>query len=634
MDFLPVLKTITVVLGIIVLPGVLLVAGLQEKFENALGLGIAWGFGITLYLWTTTAILWRYDFLILLSESVAFWGVSLYVFFQKKGRIKFVRRRFVLEKTLLVLVALLLFLGPFRVLYLPFDTDAQGLGLQALTTRDGGTVDTLTPLYPEIKSLYSPGYFVVTAFISDLTGEDIATAMLTFSHFNAFLIVLLALTVGKILKNELFGLLFGLFFVVGLGLFTALMDAHYTVVLATLILIALLGYLFSTLKRFSWESLCASGFFLGLLVYSHPDTLIAFLIGFVPFWFVAWVALKDFKMKNFVLVVSGISMIGIVFSAPWVLKILPFLWTSEIKPGFLPSLEHWKNLVLYQGGVVAALALAGGLYQFKRLTLIGIFAVVWLVAIIDFSLLGLGSSLLSLLKPNLTRHFYPFGLGWNGAIVPLALLAALFFVESREQKVAPIVRNTLVVIVLSLLAGIAFAPQIINVSKQYCSVPIYGTFSTPADLSAFQWLRGNTKKDALVLNYPGFFGDWVPVLSERRAVKFRSQPWFLFFGTYGYGGDISSGVLPAYYLNPEKEGFYKALKKYGVDYIVVPQILNLTAKRFVPEQSEIFQSRISEGTEPLIWSLPKFQMPLGDFGKLEFLKLVFQENGAQIFRVL
>lgn len=641
MDLLAVLKITAVTLGLMVLPGILLVAYIQRSSKNAFGLGALWGFGITTYMWTTTAILWRYDFAFLLGESAVFLGLSLYTFFRKKVDINPVKSAFRVENALLLITAFLLFVGPLTVLYLPFDTDAQGFGMQALTTQKGGTVDTLAPLYPELRSLYSPAYFVIIAFISDLIGENIPTVMLVFSHLNAFLIVGLALTVGRLLYGELFGLLFGLFFVVGLGLFTALMDAHYTTVLATLFLIGLIGFLFPAIKRFSWKGLFSAAFFLGLLVYCHPDTLIAFLIGFIPFTFLAGLSRETLRWKSFMIVMVGVAGFGVLFSGPWIAKILPFLWSPGIvsnlkSANFSPSLSHWTTLVLYQGGIVAILALAGAIKQLKERSLIGIFGLIWLAAVIDFGLFGAASKAFNSIGLDITRHFYPFGLSWNGAIVPLALLSALFLVVFKQRKVRVTVRIILVVLLVLLSTGAIFGPRIIEASKKF-AVPIYGAFSTPADLDVFGWLERNSQNNATVLNYPGYIGHWLPVISNRRAVNFRPQPWFLYSGNYGYGEDISGGILSKYYLNPEGRGFYEALKEYGVEYVVVPQMW----KKVIGDDSERIPNRALEmkdkgglkDRQDLTWKLPDVKRPYAEFSKQNFLKLVFEKNGAQVFVV-
>ena len=55
-------------------------------------------------------------------------------------------------------------------------------------------------------------------------------------------------------------------------------------------------------------------------------------------------------------------------------------------------------------------------------------------------------------------------------------------------------------------------------------------------------------------------------------MKVRSQLWFLIAGDYGYGEDISGGLLSDFYLNPDKPGFYEGLEEYGVEYVVVPRM--------------------------------------------------------------
>lgn len=617
-----IIKIFMGVFGLIILPGVLISSGKRFNFTQ-ISIGIVWGFGITIFFWTVTAIWWFYDFHVMLVESLFFLGVGAVrykISFSGLEREKNIFPEISKYEILLLAGAFLFFLAPLRVMYLPFDTDAQGFGLQALTVRDGGTVDTLMPLYPKIKSVYSPAYFVIIAFLSDLAGSDIPTTMLVFSHLNAFLIVVLSMSIGRMLYGQLFGVLFSAFFIIGLGSFTALMDAHYTVILATLILLALIAYLLNTVRKFSWHGLLASSFFLSLLVYTHPDTLIAFLLGFIPFWLVVHWSKEGYDKERFFITICGISILGVLFSLPWLLKILDSLWSPEIMRNlqmvnFRPSLLHYKNLFWYQGGVITIIALCGMKQELERRTLLGLFAIIWLTVLIDFGLFGIMDGILRYLPLQMTLHFYPFGLSWNGVILPLAFLASLFTSVQIEKKIHWTKKICLTIALLGSFAMICASYAVIAGKK--FNIPIYGTFSTPADIAAMKWIRANTSRDSVIMNYPGYIGHWVPVIAERRTLNFRDQPWFV-FSKRDSANQGPDDILTGDLINTSEHDFYQALTFNKVNYIVVPQILTSP----------------SHAKQALVFNTPPLERKWGDFRRFDFLKLVFEEKGAQVWKVL
>ena len=96
-------------------------------------------------------------------------------------------------------------------------------------------------------------------------------------------------------------------------------------------------------------------------------------------------------------------------------------------------------------------------------------------------------------------------------------------------------------------------------------------------------------------------------------------------------------MLSDFYLNPDRPGFYEALKEYGVEYVVVPQMW----KKVIGDDSERIPNRALEmkdkgglkDRQDLTWKLPDVKRPYAEFSKQNFLKLVFEKNGAQVFVV-
>jgi hypothetical protein len=134
------------------------------------------------------------------------------------------------------------------------------------------------------------------------------------------------------------------------------------------------------------------------------------------------------------------------------------------------------------------------------------------------------------------------------------------------------------------------------------------------------YIRQNTPPDAIILNYPvGFEGHWVPVIAERDTIALRDQPFF-------------SGAQPLYdraaslwdvYFDLARPDSRERLRAAGVSYIIIPQIIT---------QPERFDGEIM----PLMrWRWPQETwFPLqSQLSNLNWLELVFEQDGAQVWRV-
>lgn len=526
------------------------------------------------------------------------------------------------------------FLAPAFVLYLPYDTDAQGFGYLALMVREGGTVDTLAPWQPDVRYLYSPTFFIWSAYLSDLLELPLHQVMLPLAHIAAGLMALLGIDMGRALSPDRprVAWLIPLTMLGGFGLFTTVMDSAYTSVLGLLFAVLFLTLVF--------RSKLLAALALAAVPLTHPDTTIILLLGYIPFFGTFWLSQKGANWATWLRLFVWIPGMALLLTIPWLARVWALFWHTEIVSPFGLSLSHTEQLIAFNGVLVPVLALLGALIGVRRRLPADVLALTWLVCIADFSLFGLVDMLASRIGLDLMRYVYPFSVAWHGPIIPYAYLAALaldeglarlvssgypitsdmvkyryqYFRLTRRISSGHLIAGLLVGGMGMLILAVALSGSIIQASKPM--VQIYGTFASEADLAATAYLRQHAPGDALILNYPGGFeGHWVPVLAERESVFFREQPFFA--GAERYYERMQT--LSSVYYDLAGPGAHEALQRYGVTHVVIPQIVG------EPEAfSEMQRWRRPEETwYPLSLSLEE----------IEWLELMFEQDGAQVYRV-
>ncbi len=235
------------------------------------------------------------------------------------------------------------FLAPAFVMYLPYDTDAQGFGYLALMVREGGTVDTLAPWQPDVSYLYSPAFFIWSAYLSDLLGLPLHQVMLPFGHMAAGLAALMGLDLGRSLAPERprVGWLMSLVLLGGFGLFTTLMDSAYTTVLGLVFMMLFLALVF----RGDWLAAVA----LAAVPLTHPDTIIVLLLGYIPFYAAFWLSRENASRVDWLRWFVWIPALGIVLTIPWMVRMWPLFMHHEVSSPFPLSLTHVQQLVIFNG---------------------------------------------------------------------------------------------------------------------------------------------------------------------------------------------------------------------------------------------------------------------------------------------
>ncbi|RMF76148.1 MAG: hypothetical protein D6737_20795 [Chloroflexi bacterium] len=482
-----------------------------------------------------------------------------------------------LRDLLFFLLVFIIFIIPAVILPVPLDTDAQGFGYLALMTRLGGSFNTLAPFNPDVTYLYAPGFTLIAAYLSQQIGAGLHIVQFSIGVVLAVLAVWLAFDYGSELRDKRLGRAMAIAMLIGLGLFTAFMDSHFTTLLALVFALAFLTYTLRYLREEHIADALAAVIMLGGVVLSHPDTTIILALGYGPWLLTMWCGTPRPTTRTWLVLAVGIPGLTLLGLLPWLINIRDLLGGDIVSP-FERFSYHWRVMTQwpYHGVWIVLLAAVGLVVGLRKRNQGSILAVMWLLLILDFSTLGLLERAVPFLVEPLLRYDYPFSIAWHGPIIPYTILGGIGLLWIWEQflerrlgaalhRYAPALITGAIVLAVG---GAVLHQDILAFSKD--RITFFGAFSSAADVDAMLWLRDNTPKDARVLNFPGpQEGDWVPVIAERDSVYYRPQPFFR--------GDEDDRAeqerFRAFWHDPANPQHARLLAEAGIDYVIVPQIV-------------------------------------------------------------
>jgi hypothetical protein len=521
----------------------------------------------------------------------------------------------------LLMTLALLFVIAALIFPVPLDTDAQGFGYLALTLRQSGSLTTLAPFHSEIQYLYSPGFLTVAAYLSNALGAGLQNVQLALGAVFSLLFVWSSYDLGNEIADDSTrrtGIAFALAAVIGTGLLLADLDSHYTTLMALDFALACLVFSLRWVRGGKRLDFLLAAITLAGVPLTHPDTTIILILGYVPWLAVIWLSKPRPSLWRWLGLAVGIPGLALLLIVPWLLKIAPLLG-SDIASIFEIEPRHIVVMLVYHGGVIVLLALGGALLGLRRRNFLDLMMIVWLLLILDFSSLGILPRLAGFVLAPILKYDYPFSIAWHGPIIPYTYLGGtvLLWLAERfklERRLVQISTPLMVGAALVLVLVGMFSGSLVAWSKN-TPLRIFGAFSSQADVRAMEWLRANTPKTTLILNHPGpQEGDWVPVIAERDAVYFRPQPFFRGTAT----SDARQTELMQFWQHPENVTNVELLRKYGIEYVIVPQIVAAPAR--LPEMFR--------------WRPPFPEAILNvNLKTLPYLELVFEADGAQVYKL-
>lgn len=524
-----------------------------------------------------------------------------------------------LSDVLLFAFAGLLFIIPALVLPVPLDTDAQGFGYLALMARMGGDFRTLTPFHPDISYLYSPAFIGLSSYLSLQLSQGMHAVQIGIAAVLGMIFVMLSYDFGSEVQSQRLGRAMAAASLVGVGLYLAFMDSHFTTLLA---LDFAFGFVITTYRylrdRMPVDAI-AAGLFLGAVVISHPDTTIILALGYVPWLLTMWLGRPRPTLRQWAVLGAGVPLLALLAISPWLWSIRDLLGAGIASP-FGRDPAYALVIVGYHGLLIPLVAIVGAVVGLRQRRQEAILAVGWLLVVLDFAAFGIIEAVFGGLLGPITQFDYPFSIAWHGPIIPFTILGGIGllwlwdrFLDRRLGK--PLARYAPALLAAGIaltLAGYFLAPQILQASKG--SVSFYGAFSSADDVKAFEWLKANTPEDARILNYSAAHeADWAPVISERDTVYFRPQPFFT--------GDAAALAeqerLRVFWQDPANPANLALLQDANISYVIVPQIVAN------PESIDTM----------FRWRSPFLEDTVSVVDDAPFLELVFDSNGAQVWAV-
>ncbi len=600
-----------------VTPGILIHLSLKERGYHlvpCIGIGLS----LVVVLYSTVASVVGYSYYLQMGITIGLDIALLFFARHQISNIKSWTHRLVSWQWLLLALVVLIYVGPAFVIPVPFDTDAQGFGVLIATVRSSGSIKTLAPFYPEIGWYYSPAFFLVGAQLADITGAGIHEVMLGFSHLLSVGVIASIGYLGMLMGGRKTGWWAGVASAIGLSLYTTLMDAAYTNLLGLWLTATFLWILDKVIRNKSGFDLVIAGGCLSAVLLGHPDSIIHLVLVYFCFYITVVFVRPKLSIKEYMRIMILVPVLGVAISAPWLFSTFSMLGQISVHERQSPQLHHLLWVLTVNGGLTPFFALIGIWWAVRRRHWLDIWSISWLVPIVEISSLGNLDALSRRTLIDPMQIFYPFGMAWHATIIPLALLASRGLEPIGDWIAGKRFWQEWLVVSLSIILLLAGTGLIMNksvVSWTRAYVPqITGAVATAADISAYQWLRDNSPSDSKVLNYPGRYeGQWATVISERKSVYIRDQLFYI--GAEDWRN--SQKNMAVAFLDPASNEAYDLISSNEVDYIVVPQWLNV---------SDMDQSRLR-------WRDPDKLPQISWFEDASYLDLAADFDGAQVWIV-
>jgi hypothetical protein len=542
---------------------------------------------------------------------------------------------------------------PALVLPVPLDTDAQGFGHLALAIRESGRIDTLAPLRPGIGYVYAPGALLLFAWTSAVGGgASMPAVMMGVGHACAFLFVWLAWDLGHVIgrrprpqstgglpetRNLAWPWAMVVSAALSVGLWTALLDAHYTAVAGLLFTLACVTSLVRYVRTGHPREAGLAALTLAGVVVTHPDSTMIAVMGLGAFAVAAGVAADRPRFGRLAVALGLIPAGAALLASPWLVTLPRLLQTGVASP-FAVSASHWRLLVLYHGAIWPLLAAVGAVAWVRRRPAWALMMLVWLAAVVEFSALGWAERVWPALAAPIVRFHFPFSLAWHGPVIPYLCLGAggLVWLAGRTRSgVLPVPGASWVLAAGFVAVGaVSGSGWLLEASRGWVS--LYGVFATHADLQAMRWIRDHTPRGARVLNYPGDYENrrdweahWAPVVTERDCVYFRMQPFFvdaktgLALAGRGAAPGLAAALaeqqeLLAFWRDPADPAQASRLEAAGIDLVLVPESIGDP----------------SSGVGSWRWQPPaRLEGVRSTPGDAAYLRLVYRDGGAQVYEV-
>lgn len=415
----------------------------------------------------------------------------------------------------------------------PLGTHGQILGYHTLTTRFGESFTTLAPFFPQEIVMVSPGFHAFSAYVSQQLDQSIPMIHMSVTAIVLYLCVWMAYDIGAELQNKRLGRAMAVAFLLCGGVFVSYLDGHFTELMALLFMMAFVMYAMRFIREFNIADMVAGGLMMGAVVYTNLSLSIILILGFVPLCVLAWMTNQPERntgdlLKSRVGLTLGFPLVMLIGIAPWLLRNFSLMFPINPSP-FVADFSLLSVIILGQGILIVPLAIWGmvvGLRQKDDTRMLAIVMIVWLVLVLEASLLGVITGAIPLIgdlvnPANIARH---------GVVLPFTFLGGLAILHLWENLIPKNSQTTLrnraypfIAIVAVVFVAIGFGfNAIVDIARPIIGLP--DETITADEISAMTWLRENTPTSATV--YSSDENAWLSVYSEREATTFFAQRYF------------------------------------------------------------------------------------------------------------
>ncbi len=437
------------------------------------------------------------------------------------------------QDLLFFMIVGLIILVPLLSFPAPLGTQGQILGFHTLTTRFGESFTTLAPFMPQETVIVSPGFHAFSAYLSQQLDQPIPMIHMGVTAVVLFLCMWLAYDYGAELQNKRLGRAMAVAFMLCGGVFVSYLDGHFTELMALLFMMAFLLYALRTIREFSLPDMVAGGLMMGAVVYTNLSLSIIMILGFIPLTVLAWITPQSERstsdlLKSRLSLTVGFPIVALIGISPWLMSNLSLLFPVNPSP-FITDLSLLAVIILGQGIIIVPLALWGmvvGLQQKNDARMISMVMIVWLVLVLEFSLLGILRGFI----PILGDLINPSNIAQHGVIVPFTVLGGVAILYLWENLIPKMTQTTLRnraygfiagAGVIVLIIGLSFS-AIVDIVRPVIGLP--DETITADEIAAMLWLHDNTPQSATV--YSADHNAWLPVYAEREAPTIRAQRYF------------------------------------------------------------------------------------------------------------
>lgn len=456
----------------------------------------------------------------------------------------------------------------------------------------------------EYYILYPPGYHVIVAVLAQLTDIPIQTLTMIVSTLSLSLMSVMLYEIAYYLtRNRYVALLAGILSV-NRASFFLMNTSQMTEMMA---LLACTAFLFSFFYSFGEnKSAVLPGIYMGIVGLIHSRFFFWIGVTLFVFAFLLFIT-KDKKFRTDYKSIFIVLITAFLVVSPWLVSKL-----NMINPAagrlYSHRYTYIHDIPEYWGWVILPAVIIGAAVIWFRKRKCEFFLLAWAIsclflmnywrvlALFKFSWFeareGYYLDPFSFIRPD-TIPFYAL-------IFVIPLMSAYSFElitdsMETEKQVGTININLLrkKTIAKFLTRHLPTITVILIVSFIYIELHCprtkepHGQQIVKADVKALTWLKGNTKfEDTLILNpnTPPNWGNWAPVVSERKTVFFRNTGHRYVVETPNLGINWKEADWAFHHINEPKAR--DIIKKYRITHLYIPGQFNI---RKVKDKYKIYE---------------------------------------------